>query len=288
MRITGLLTALTLVFLTGFYSCDIINPVEDIPAYINIDTFLVSVDNFEQGSAGHMITDIWISAGGKTLGTFVMPFTVPSLEVGMQTLTIRPGIKVNGISASRAPYPFYKPFIVDMELIPGEIYTVSPKSTYKPECKFPYIEDFEDPGIGFIYPDYSDTIINVQRDQVREGRSSGAIFLTKEDSVFEAYFSKDLTLPENASDVYLEFDYKNNSEFQVGMYLIESGVITWYGLVGVRPSDTWKRMYIDLGTITTYQFETDQYRIAFGAAYDQEDESVTTEIYLDNIKVIHY
>jgi hypothetical protein len=288
MKITGLLAAITLFFLASLASCDIINPPEDIPSYIKIDTFKVSIDNFEQGSESHMITDIWISAGGTNLGVYVMPFTIPSLETGMQTLTIRPGVKMNGISASRKAYPFYEPYIVDVDLVPGEVITVSPVSTYKDECQFPIIEDFEDPGISFTYSDYTDTTFVLQREVVHEGRASGAIFLTKEDSAFEAWFNEDLELPENATPVLLEFDYLNNNGFEVGMYLMDGGVMEWYGLVYVRPKDTWNRIYIDLGTTATYQYETDYYRISFRAIHEQEDEDVMGEIYLDNIKVIHY
>jgi hypothetical protein len=288
MKKTGCAIAITFVFLATICSCDIINPAEDIPSYVKIDTFLVSVDNFDQGSASHMITDIWLSVGGTNMGVFVMPFNIPSLETGFQTLTIRPGIKLNGISASRIAYPFYKPYIIDLNLVPGEINEITPSSTYKDECKFPFIEDFEDPGVGFTYSSYTDTTFEIQRKVVREGRSSGAIYLTKDVTNFEAWFNEDLALPENATPVLLEFDYKNNNGFQVGMYLIDGGVLEWYGLVYVRPSETWKRFYVDLGTVSTYQFETDLYRISFLAMHEQEDSTVTGEIFLDNIKVIHY
>jgi len=288
MKPTGFLTAITLFFLVSFSSCDLINPPEEIPAYIRIDTFKVTINDFDKGSASHMITDIWLSVGGSHLGAFTMPFTIPSLEKGLQTIFITPGIKKNGISASRIRYPFYKPVTVDVDLKEGEVLLIQPASEYKNECIFRFIEDFEDPGVGFIYADYSDTTFITQKNVIKEGRSSGAIFLTEENSYFEAYMDEDFELPENATDVLLEFDYKNNNDFQFGMYLIEDGVLTWYGLVGVRPSDTWKRMYVDLGTIATLNHSTDFYRITILATHEQEDNDIMGEIYLDNIKLIHY
>ncbi len=288
MKTTGFITAITLFFLVGLFSCDIINPAEDIPSYVRIDTFKVTVDDFDKGSTSHMITDIWISVGGTNLGVFTMPFTVPSLSTGLQTLTIAPGIKLNGISASRIRYPFYKPVTVDIELIEGEIHLIEPISEYKEECEFRFIEEFEDPGVSFIYGAYSDTSFIIQRDVVKEGRSSGAIFLTEENSSFEAYIDEDMELPENATPVLLEFDYKSTNEFWVGMYLIEDGVIKWQPLVGIRPSDRWKRFYADLGGTTTEFNQTDLYRISIVASHNQEDPSVMGEIYLDNIKLIHY
>lgn len=288
MKKAGFIVSTTLIFLLSCFSCEIINPPEDIPAYIQIDTFKVVVDDFDKGTAGHMMGDIWLSVGGKNMGVYTMPFTIPTLETGFQTLTVKPGIKMNGISASRIAYPFFKPYIIDEQLTPGETTTIEPVSTYKEECVFPYIENFDDPGVSFIYPAYSQVAIDIQKDVVREGRSSGAIFLTKEDTLFEAYLDEDFDLPENATPVFLEFDYKNNNGFQVGFYLIEDGAMEWSGLVYVRPSATWKRIYVDLGTTATYQHHTDLYRISFIAAHEQEDENTTGEIYLDNIKVIHY
>lgn len=288
MKTTGLFTAFALVFLVGLFSCELINPPEEIPSYIRIDTFKVTVDDFDKGSASHMMTDIWISVGGTNLGAFTMPFTVPSLDKGFQTLNIRGGIKLNGVSASRIAYPFFKPVIIDVELIAGEILLIEPVSEYKEECVFRFVEEFEDPGVGFLYPAYSDTSFIIQKDVVKEGRSSGAIYLTKDNSFFQAHLDEDLELPENASPVFLEFDYKNNNEFEVGMYLIEDGVFVWSPLVGIRPSDTWKRMYVDLGNTTTRNNSTDLYRISFLANHDQEDSLKTAEIFLDNIKLIHY
>lgn len=288
MKRTGFYTAITLVFLVGLFSCELINPPEDIPSYIRVDTFMITVNDFDQGSASHMMTDIWMSVGGTNLGTFTMPFTVPSLDVGPQTLNIRPGIKLNGISATRIAYPFFKPVIMDVELVPGEILQIIPVSEYKDVCFFAFIEEFEDPGVKLLYAPHSDTSFMIQKDVVKEGRSSGAIFLTKDQKDFEAFLDEDLELPENASPVLIEFDYKNNNEFQIGMYLIEDGVMEWRGLVKVRPSEIWKRMYVDLGQTATLLNETELYRVTFLASYQQEDSLTTAEIYLDNIKLIHY
>ncbi|MCK5821480.1 MAG: hypothetical protein KAH17_06325 [Bacteroidales bacterium] len=288
MKTTGLYAAIALFSIVYLSSCDIINPPEEIPAYIRIDTFQVTVDDFDKGSASHMITDIWMSVGGSNMGAFTMPFTIPTLKTGSQSVFIKPGIKLNGISASRIAYPFFKPLTIDLDLKKGEIHLIQPVSEYKEECIFRFVENFEDPGVSFIHQDYSDTAFITQKNVVKEGRSSGAIYLTEENSNFEAYIDEDFDLPENGSFALLEFDYKTNNGFQVGMYLIEDGALSWYGLVYVRPSDVWKRMYVDLGTVATYHNSTELYRISFLAAHEQKDAETMGEIYLDNIKIIHY
>lgn len=268
-------------------SCDLINPPEEIPSYIRVDTFLIEVHDIDQGSASHMITNCYLSVGGANMGIFQMPFTIPSLETGLQTITLRPGIKLNGIAASRIDYPFYKPYITDVELRSGEIHLLQPHTTYKDECKFPWIEDFEDPGVSFVYKDYSDTTFILQNEVVREGRYSGAIFVDEDNALFEANSSVDFDLPKNASPVLFEFDYFNNNGFEVGMYLIEDGLIEWYDLVYIKPSDNWKRFYVDIGSTATREINTDFFRIGIRVFHEPENNTEGV-VYLDNIKLIHF
>jgi len=234
-----------------------------------------------------MITVCYVSVGGANLGIFEMPFTVPSLETGLQTLTIRPGVKLNGISASRIDYPFFEPYIIDYELHVGEIHLIEPHTRYKEVCKFPLIEDFEDPGISFNYKDYSDTVFVNQNDVLREGRYTGAIFLNEVQATFEATSNEDYELPQNSSPVLFEFDYKNNNGFEIGMYLIEGGAAVWNGLLYVKPSTVWKRFYVDIGQTATIELSTELFRMGIRAFYEEESGGAA-EIYLDNIKLIHY
>jgi len=247
----------------------------------------VSIDDFDKGSSTHFITDIWLSVGGANMGVYEMPFTIPTLETGLQTVTIRPGIKLNGITASRIAYPFYEPVIFDLELREAEIHLIEPVSTYKEACKFPWIEEFEDPGIRLIHPEYSDVKIVNQGEVVREGRYSAMISLNEEYVDFEAYSYKDFELPQDATPVLFEFDYQNTNGFEVGIYLIEDGIIEWYSLVYVRPTDSWKRFYVDLGTTATYQSSTELFRIAIRAVYEP-DVGETGKVFLDNLKLVHY
>jgi hypothetical protein len=268
-------------------SCDLINPPERIPSYIQIDTVLVSVNDFDQGSASHMMTVCYLSVGGDNIGIFEMPFTVPSLETGLQTIYIRPGVKLNGIAASRIDYPFYEPYVIDYELHEGEIHIIEPTTTYKDECKFPWVEDFEDPGLSFQYADYSDTIFVVQDEILREGKYTGAIFLNEKQGIFEASSITDFVLPQNSSLVLLEFDYKNTNGLEIGMYLLEDGIGEWYDLVYIKPSPVWKRFYVDIGLTAASHPTTDFFRMGF-RAFHEKGVADSTEIYLDNIKLIHF
>ena len=276
-----------LVIGTLLFSCNVINPPEKIPTYINIDTMLVKVDDFDKGAATHQISNVFLTVDNTLLGIFEMPFTVPCLSTGKMEVFIRPGIRLNGIAGSRIEYPFFKPFRDSVNLLEGKIITISPVTTYKEECKFPWMEDFEDAGVSFIYSQFADTTIRNQTSVVRTGRYSGAIYLDSINRYFEATGPKDFVLPRNSATVLFEFDYVNDVEFEVGMYVLEDGAAVWSSILMVRANSTWKRFYVDLHTTVAYNATAEAFRIGLRAMYDTTRTN-TQHIILDNVKLIHF
>src|SRR5438067_12211826 len=90
-----------------FTSCEIINPSEDIPSYLHVESFSVTTNNETQGSNSSKITDVWVTVDGKALGTYELPATLPVLATGSHDVILSPGILINGIAATRTAYPFY-------------------------------------------------------------------------------------------------------------------------------------------------------------------------------------
>lgn len=286
------LTVITLAAL--LLSCNLINPVEEIPALIKIDTVLVTVNEFDKGSDSHQMTDIWISVGGKTLGVFEMPALIPCLlDTASQWIFIRPGVKMNGMASTRVAYPFFVPYqlnvgqTVDLLLEAGKTSTITPTFTYKDECVFAWIEEFEDAGVTFSYASYSDTVFKNQNEIVKDGRFSGVVYLDSINSYFEARSAEDFTLPGDGTSILLEFDYLNTVEFEVGTYVIEDEVATWSSLIMVRKSDKWQRIYIDLHSTVAYETEADLFRMGFRAQWDSTG-TATQSMLFDNIKLIHF
>jgi len=282
------LSIITLFLSTILMSCDIINPPEPIPAYIRIDTVHVVVNDIDKGSALHNLNNIWISVGGENLGVFEMPFEVPTLSTGFHTLTIRAGVKLNGIAASRFSYPFFENYLTDLELRSGEVYTITPVTTYKKDCVFAWMEDFEDAGVAFEYSDKSTVQFSNQHGVLREGRYSGAAQLDSEHRFLEVTSRDIFDLPPQASALFLEFDYQNTNPIEVGMYVIESdGSGVWSSVMLIKANEKWKRIYVDLGSPLSYEDNIKYYRPGFRAEWDQPD-SLPSMIYLDNLKMIHF
>ena len=270
-------------------SCNIINPAEDIPAHIKVDTLIVKVTNYNQGSAKHHMTCVKLNVAGTTLGIFEMPAMVPCLFTGLQSLYLEPVFELNGITGSREVYPFFKPYTgsAKIDFVPGQVITIVPETTYKSECKFPWIEGFENAGVSFLYPAYSDTVFRNQTDTIREGRYSGAVYLNKANRFFESYSSTDYELSNTGTMVLLEFDYFSTALLEIGVYAIVNETATWNSLVYVRPINHWNRIYIDLRSIAKNNPTADLFRPGFRAAWDSTGLTQQA-IIMDNLKLIHF
>jgi len=68
-----LILSLSLLFISA---CDIINPEEEIPSFIQINEFQLVTNEVTQGSNTHQITDVWAFVNGEALGVFVLTPTI--------------------------------------------------------------------------------------------------------------------------------------------------------------------------------------------------------------------
>jgi hypothetical protein len=131
-----------------FSSCNNFEGSQEIPAYIHVDTFLLTTNYEIEGAASHKITDVWLYIDNNLQGCYEMPATIPVLERGKHKITIYPGIKLNGISSTRTINPFYKPYIIEeLELEEKVIDTIHPSTTYyskdESTLEFAFKDDFE-------------------------------------------------------------------------------------------------------------------------------------------------
>ena len=282
-QITKLCSYVIISFL--IFSCEIINPEEDIPAYIRIDTFQLETNTLEQGTNSHKITDVWINIDGNFIGVFELPATFPVLAEGTHEVTIRAGIKVNGIAASRAIFPFYTHYIIDTNLTPELILQLSPKVEYSDETIFAWKEDFE-AGLSLDTTSISDIPIIQSNSVFFEGNKAGAIIFYDNHTIFECKSHDAYELPKDNSKVFLELNYKNNNEFVIGVFANKLTQSIKLPIINIYPSgDKWNKIYIDLTYTTTSNPDAINFNIFIGAI---KDENITkAEIYLDNIKLVH-
>lgn len=266
-------------------SCDIINPKEDIPSYIQIDTQKVVVlDPVKEGSSNHGISDAWVYIDDKYQGIYEAPVKFPVLTSGSHKITLIAGIKTNGISSTREEYPFYKEYIIDTILTEGGVLEIHPEYNYIDNMHF-WIEDFQDASIK-ISPQpgmNSDTSIVREVNSDSPGDYYGAIYVNSTNPIFNAATSPE-TDPiyyfQAGRRMFLEMEYKNNQKFWVGLYA--NGIP--HPIELINTSDEWNTIYIDLtGTIKSNPAEI--YMLFFNTEWNGNNQG---EVFLNNIKIVNY
>lgn len=274
-------------------SCNIINPEEDIPAYVKIQKFNLTTSQ-SQGSSSNKISDVWINVDDNLHGIFELPVHFPLLLEGKHNLKIRAGIKNNGIGASRIIYPFYKIYEIDTIFDSNTILNISPTTTYKDETIFAWAEDFEYSGFTLMSTYKSDTSLLQVSNNVFEGNASGAIFLDSLHRTFECRTMDTVFLPKTGIPVFLEMDYKsnliqasnNNNIFAVGVNIHKYTTVVQQTVIYLNATENWNKIYIDLTNICTSNQDALYYSVFIGAYLDNGFNNA--EIYIDNLKLVHF
>lgn len=214
--ISAIIVLFSTIFIT---SCHPFKGNQEIPAYLHVDTFLLTTNYGIEGAASHKITDVAVYIDDDYQGYYEMPATIPILERGKHKLTLMAGIKLNGNSSTRTTNPFYVPYIIeDYEFTEKVVDTVTPSTRYYPidnsDIHFDWMEDFERQ-ISFETPAYSDTTITrTDRDTPevwtdKEGNSHYSGYVWIEDTLtFMITSPKIYGLPDQGNSIFLELDYK--------------------------------------------------------------------------------
>lgn len=266
---------------------------EDLtPSFIKIDSIELNTDGPTQGENSHAIVDAWVYVDNAPIGVFETPCVVPILEEGEHQLVIYPGIKNNGISATRIRYPFYERWESTVNLVKDDTLHLNPVVTYKSDVEMALLEDFEDAGIDFVSYGESDTSIQFVTDPgiVKYGSKCGGVWLNSEDTVMLVKTISNLNLERN-EECYLEIDYKNDNTFGCGVISYEGIVqldqpILYIWNAQTSATTEWKKIYIDLKEDVSTAINSTSYGLYFLSALDSG--KTAANVYVDNIKVVKY
>lgn len=277
-----------------FNACEIINPSEDIPSYIQINGFHLNTI-YGQGSASHQITDVWLYVDDQFTGAYQLPANIPVLANGVHKIQLRPGIILNGISSTRSIYPLYTSLIFNIDLKEGETVYIDSISdcvvSYNSDALFPWNdrgqEDFEEGGISIDSTGNSSTRIQKTSSEVFEGNFSGLIELNSTNKVFEGKSIDAFNLPLKGVTTFIELNYKCNNSFFVGYYAnTTSGSGLLRKIIEIFPKSHWNKMYINLTPYINLETNPINFTIWIGATKNAGVDN--PKIYIDNLKIVHY
>jgi hypothetical protein len=234
-----------------------------------------------QGSNSNNITDLFLYNNGKFQGIYPVGSLLPIVTIGeSNSIAIFPGIKNNGISNTRIPYGLYDKFILDTVVESGSTIQMPLTFKYESSVKFSWIEDFDLNGISVTNSSSSTSTFVILNDQnSKEGKYLRLSLVNKDFGKVESS-SNGFTLPLRSSNVYLEFDYKCNQEFEVG---VKADQIDRSAL-NINPKENWNKIYVQLAEVINRNPIANSYKIYFSITKKVDDPV----LFLDNIKLVHF
>ncbi|MEM8909650.1 MAG: hypothetical protein AAGD05_17510 [Bacteroidota bacterium] len=296
IKITRNLFLLAVLF--GLGACEIINPEEEIPAFLHIEPFELSTNPLGEGSASENITDAWVFINGEFVGAYEPPITVPILAAGPQEVRVSAGIRENGIRALPEIYLLYLDFNTTIDFAANEDDTIRPVTSYISDLKFllePQ-EDFESSSILFDQDLDDNPATNIVRttEDIFEGDFSGHIQLTTDEPSIElgSPFIESVPFPTGAR-VYMELNYKTDVVVVFGVIGYDAQGNRNFSAFekGINPRDTWNKIYFNF----TEEILSFSQSATSGVVFYQfclhsqiTDEQEEGNIYLDNIKWITF
>ena len=266
--------------------CEFINPAEEIPGYIRIDSIRFETDYQTEGSSKYSFVDSWIYLDNDYLGTFENPKTFPVLANGKHKLSVRAGILENGIASTRSGYMKLATFDTIIDFQPNVTDTILPRVHYFATTQFVQMEDFDDGGISLVSvnQDNAPLQLSVQGDTNSFEGACGVVTLDVNKPVFEVASATAFVLPYTTAP-YIELNYKGDAEFTIGVFITTSNSVFQSSLVTVRSSSSWKKIFVNLRDLGVINQQAINYKVYLRSELPYN--STSANLYFDNLKVLY-
>jgi hypothetical protein len=254
-----------LALCTLFWGCELINPAEELPAYISVQNPKVVIDE----STGFMsevgLRNVWLYHGGYLQGVYQLDPTidtngrvVPFLQVDRSDFFLEGGIYESGQAAFQISYPFWDRLSFDWQGTVGDTHVVTPVFHYIDPSLYltPVNEhfdggsiDFERFASGLIPPSATDssTFFVLRTDDVFHGNGAGHVLFDASHRYFETINGSPF-FTEQSSNIFVEVTYKSTIPFTVGMVYVSNNAVSSQEIITVSPSGNWNTIYVHMIT----------------------------------------
>lgn len=232
---------LTLWSTTG---CNIINPAEEIPTYLQIDSFQfqnVRTDNTV--GTTHKIRSVFVVYNGKNIGGFDLPARVPVLASGTGEVLIFPMVDNSGLFSYQLQYPHYTPYKTTLTAAPGKTIILSPTTGYTAASNFYYGEDFENSN-DFVTVTGAPVGSTSNPAEVLDGAVSGKFSVDAGGLTTTVTSNRKFVYVNTNSEPVLELDYKSTAFMRVGIYAENLTQPNYF--LTLYPSEKANKVYIPL------------------------------------------
>lgn len=243
--------------------------------------------NPSEGSGSAKITDLWIYVNGKYQGTYPVGHLMPIISKDQSVeINVFAGIKNNGIAKTRIFYPFYEFLTFDTLVPSGKTIQRDFTFKYKAATTFTWTENFDNLVGRSVEKDvqFGGTVDTAPAEDSFENKSLRISLPPGEIKARVLSSGSGFELPAASSNVYLELDYKCDTEFSIGLMSASSGEQS--PAIALNPSENWNKIYIQLSSAVN-AIDASKYKVYFEFIKDASSGS-TTHVYLDNIKLLFF
>lgn len=273
------------ILLFAISSCNPLATQGPEPAFLNISA-IEFIHDFEKGPRLHQIDHVEIFFENFSIGYYELPAeiaVIPTKEVS--NLTIRPAIRENGGKNTITVYNMMTSYIVDQTFEAFETYEINPQVDYASNVVFDLVETFESSNsMTFDLDGIDSTMLVRTTKDANDGSYSG--LLSSENGRYILVGSDFLftDLDNDRRDVFIEFEYKNDIPFEIGMYAFGSGNSFEIPYIFTFPARAeWNKVYLNF-TPAIFNIPAEGYRIFLRT---NSSSSFLSEVFIDNLKLLH-
>ena len=269
----------------GLWDDKIVEPHTIIVTSFNLTTYE------DEGTDSNNIAEVWVYSETDVLGVFPLPATIPVLQENGEDvvhITLLPGVRVNGISSTRKPYPFYEVLELDVNYVPGGVDTVEFHSNYVSGVEVVLAENFESANrFQASSTSTAEVVRTFDPAWVFEGAVSGLIMLSEDAAHVTSTTQEQLYDLTGDVATFLEFNYRCDNSFAVGMEAIGGINPERTPIIVLNPTgEEWNKMYLDLGPFLRSTPTAYGYELTLDAILDMGEKS--GYVVVDNFKIVHY
>jgi len=235
--------------------------------------------------------DAWVYPGGRFLAVVEeaqrLPLTVPAPN----PILTAGGIRINGITLTRKPYPFWQYDTLKHDFAPEEVLIHRPIYTYLPDTLINFFqkEDFETPQLSFRFPNAGDPLAASLRRTYhapRRGFWCGEIAMAP-NQIFQAETTPSFEFPN--SEVWLEISVRGDRNLGIGLTREnkQTGALVSRDVyLLLRPPDEgWKTFYVDLTPWMREGSGLYRFRVYLTSMADSAQSST---LYIDDVRILSF
>lgn len=275
-----------LIFMVSLGSCTFFDNADLLPMYFKVDEVQLTT-NALQGENTHNIHALSVYAENASIGVYGLPTEIPALAVDdALELDIIAVVRNNGVASNPVEYPFYETIKNSYDFEGGETVNLDLNFEYSDQVKIINVADFEVSNSFTVDIDNNPGLEFVRSSETPYGDFCGKLTLTESETTFvKATFTRTARETVFNGPVFLEMDYKNDFDFNIGIVRYEPGNFEVpFFTSGVKASDEWNKVYIELTpALSDDLIET--FTIMVGSV---PQNTSTGSVWLDNIRLVHF